>query len=110
MNLLNNAYDAVAALPDKWVRLDVKDDGDAVVFSVTDSGPGLSPDVCDKVFVPFYTTKQQGNGVGLGLSISKTIVEIHNGELDLDTGCPNTRFVVRVPKRQPQPPQGRENQ
>jgi C4-dicarboxylate-specific signal transduction histidine kinase len=100
LNLLNNSYSAIEKLPEKWVRLDIRDEGDTVMFSVTDSGHGLSAAACEKIFIPFYTTKKEGKGVGLGLSISKAIIEDHNGEIEIDRNSPNTRFVVRIPKRQ----------
>jgi signal transduction histidine kinase len=55
----------------------------------------------DKIFDPFFTTKGRNKGIGLGLSISQKIVESHHGELILDADFPNTRFLVRLPKRQP---------
>lgn len=101
LNLLNNAYDAVDKLPEKWVRLDVEDDGECVVFSVTDSGDGLASGLAAKAFVPFFTTKKEGTGTGLGLSISRSIVQDHGGELEIDPAYPNTRFVVRIPRSHP---------
>ncbi len=100
LNLLNNAYEATENLSEKWVHVDLHDEEDTVAFSVTDSGRGISPEAHDAIFVPFYSTKKEGKGVGLGLSISKRIIESHNGELDIDATCANTRFVMRVPKRQ----------
>jgi two-component system sensor kinase FixL len=52
---------------------------DMVEVSVTDTGPGVSPEVADQLFQPFITTKQQGMGVGL--SISRTIIEAHGGRI-----------------------------
>lgn len=99
MNLLNNAYDAVEKLDEKWIDLRVEDLGDDLLFTVTDSGRGLPPEVRQKMFIPFYTSKKEGRGLGLGLSISNQIVESHGGELHLDPECANTRFLVRIPKR-----------
>jgi PAS domain S-box-containing protein len=101
VNLLNNARDAVDDLPEKWVRVEVSEEGDAVEIAVTDSGNGLPAEVLDKIFEPFFTAKSMCNGTGLGLSISRSIVNSHHGELLVDRDCVNTRFVVRLPKRQP---------
>jgi C4-dicarboxylate-specific signal transduction histidine kinase len=101
VNLLNNAYDAVQGLPEKWVSLDVNDAGERIELAVTDSGPGLPAEVRAKLFQPFFTTKPEGQGIGLGLSLSKAIVETHRGTLTVDTASRNTRFVVQLPKRQP---------
>lgn len=100
LNLLNNAYDAVEPLPEKWIKLNVSEDAGMVEFRITDSGPGIPAVQQDDIFVPFYTTKKEGMGIGLGLSISQKIVEAHNGELRLDANNPNTCFVVRIPKGQ----------
>jgi signal transduction histidine kinase len=78
----------------------VKDLGTSLEVSVTDSGKGIPKAIRDKLMQPFFTTKGIGKGTGLGLSISRGIVHSHNGVLEVDTSCPNTRFVVRLPKRQ----------
>lgn len=101
MNLMNNAYDAVERLPEKWVHIDVEDCGDTIVLSVTDSGNGIPPELREKILEPFFTTKEFGKGTGLGLSISKAIIESHGGSLRIDTECPNTRFVIELPKLAP---------
>lgn len=106
LNLLNNAHDAIENLDEKWVRLDVEDRGGYVELSVTDSGKGLPEAIKDKVLQPFFTTKEVGKGIGLGLSISKGFVEGHGGELRLDPNSPNTRFVVRLPRKASTPIEG----
>ncbi len=100
LNLLNNAYDAVETLDEKWVEISGEDLGDSIQLSVKDSGSGVPPEQASKLFEPFYTTKGQGKGTGLGLSISAGIVRSHGGEIRLDRECPNTRFVIRLPKHQ----------
>ncbi|HNR34617.1 MAG TPA: PAS domain S-box protein [Candidatus Hydrogenedentes bacterium] len=101
LNLLNNAHDAVETLPEKWIRIGVQDEGDTIALTVTDSGRGLAPETREKAMLPFFTTKEPGKGVGLGLSISAQILEAHHGELIIDANYPNTRFVARLPKHQP---------
>ncbi|MBI3556955.1 MAG: GHKL domain-containing protein [Deltaproteobacteria bacterium] len=103
MNLVNNARDALEDQPEKWVRLHVTEENDFVEISVTDSGKGISRNIQEKIFQPFFTTKELGKGTGLGLSIAKGIVESHRGALYYDSFCANTRFIVRLPKLQPQP-------
>jgi len=98
LNLLNNAVDAVQPLPEKWVELQVKNAGKDVQISVTDSGMGIPEKIRDKLGQPFFTTKVVGHGTGLGLRISKGIVEAHGGRLNLDPECGQTRFVVTLPK------------
>lgn len=100
INLLNNAHDAVESLQEKWVHVEVKEEGDMVVISVTDSGNNLDADIMEKLFQPFFTTKTNGKGIGIGLNISKRIIDSHNGHFEIDGTSPNTRFIVRLPKSQ----------
>ncbi|HPO13663.1 MAG TPA: PAS domain S-box protein [Candidatus Hydrogenedentes bacterium] len=100
LNLLNNAFDVVEKLPEKWVHLEVQDNVSHVNLAITDSGQGLSWEIHEKMFIPFYTTKSDQKGLGLGLSISKGIIEAHGGEIAVDSDSPHTRFVIRLPKKQ----------
>lgn len=80
LNLIRNSIDAMAASERRELEVAVRDafDGQALV-SVSDTGPGLSPETLDRLFQPFFTTKS--SGMGVGLSISRTIVEAHGGHL-----------------------------
>lgn len=100
VNLLNNASDAIENLKDKWVRVDVRNHKNEVIISVTDSGQGISADVVEKLFMPFYSTKRVQYGTGLGLSISKSLIQRHQGRLDYDASSPNTRFQIVLPLSQ----------
>ena len=100
VNLLNNALIATIPLSEKWVELAVTEDEKWVIISVTDSGCGVPADQVERIFQPFVTTRPHGAGTGLGLTIARNIAQHHNGTLCIDTACPNTRFVVRLPKRQ----------
>lgn len=72
-------------------------DGWATV-TVADNGPGLSPEVQQRLFEPFFTTKPVGEGTGLGLSISFGIVEQHGGQLRADNAPEGgARFTLRLP-------------
>ena len=65
------------------IRLSAYRDSDGhIVIAVADSGPGIAPDQRDKVFVPFYTTKRQGSGVGL--TLVRQIAAVHNATVDID--------------------------
>jgi signal transduction histidine kinase len=98
--LLNNALDAHKGEKDAWVKIDVATtpDGTSVDIQVTDSGKGISPEIRQSIFSPFFTTKGS-SGTGLGLSIARKLAESHGGRLLLDEGHPNTRFVVRLPSK-----------
>jgi len=98
LNLISNACDAIAPLSERWVELSVAERGEYVEISIMDSGKGMSKKVIDKIFHPFFTTKEIGKGTGLGLSISKGIAESHGGSLLVNQNCPNTMFVLRLPR------------
>ncbi len=80
-NLLNNAAQAAMERPDPHVRLRIGRDHDTITFAIEDSGAGIPPDAADQVFLPFYTTKETGTGVGL--SLARQIVQGHGGLLSL---------------------------
>lgn len=99
LNLLNNAYDAVSANPEKWVKIGFAELDGEFSITVTDSGLGISSEISEKIFTAFFTTKDVGKGTGLGLSISKKIVESQNGKLNYLADSLNTCFEIRIPKR-----------
>lgn len=107
MNLLSNSYDAVLSLEKKWVEVNVRttliNQKERLEISVTDSGVGLSQIVMEKLMQPFFTTKEPGTGTGLGLSVSKGIIEQHGGNIYYDPNAKNTRFVVELPVHQTNP-------
>lgn len=96
LNLLNNSFDAIQNLPEKWIRLESYREDGHIVIAVTDSGPGLSPETREKLFQPFFTTKEIGRGTGLGLSISMGIVKAHGGSLLYEDKNPNTCFLLKL--------------
>jgi two-component system sensor kinase FixL len=80
LNLIRNAIEAMSDLPTRQLVISSTADGPSMVrVSVSDTGGGLSPDILPQLFQPFVTTKT--HGMGVGLSISKTIVEAHGGRL-----------------------------
>ncbi len=106
LNLINNAFYAVSVRakrePDGYqpmVVVSTKGYKDRVEIRVKDNADGIPPDVLDKIFQPFYTTKPTGQGTGLGLSISFDIVTVgHNGEIKIDTSVgKGTEFIIELP-------------
>jgi len=79
LNLLRNALDAVGDMPDATIELSLTANGDEWVLTLHDSGPGLSPDIAERLFTPFTTTK--ASGLGLGLSLSQTLAQGMGGDL-----------------------------
>jgi signal transduction histidine kinase len=100
LNLFNNAHDAIIDLPQKWIFIEAFDKDEEVEIIVTDSGPGIAESIADNMMMPFFTTKEIGRGMGLGLSIVSDIVNKHHGQISLDRSHTNTRFVLRLPKCQ----------
>jgi PAS domain S-box-containing protein len=98
MNLLNNAFDAVSTLTDKWIRLEIEDKGDQILISVINAGDPVSEDIREKIFDPFFTTKAIGKGTGLGLSVARGLIENHEGTLFLDHHSQNPKFTIKLPK------------
>lgn len=101
VNLLGNGYDAVASADERWIRIDARADGEVLELAVTDGGPGVPAEARLHIFEPFYTTKGPDRGTGLGLSLSRGLIEAHHGTLELDATAPHTRFVIRIPLTQP---------
>lgn len=100
MNLLMNAMDAMRMLPkeERWVTVASARCADQKVeMAVSDRGTGIPPERLGRVFEPFFSTK--ANGMGLGLSISHSIVSAHGGEIWADSGRNGTTLHVRLPAR-----------
>ncbi len=98
--LLNNALDASKNEELPLVTVEVAELANKVAISVTDNGPGIADSIKNKIFEPFFTTKEVGSGVGVGLSISKGVVEEHRGTLELSSNAYNTVFTITLPKVQ----------
>ncbi len=97
-NLIDNAVDAMDGEGTLW--LTTRREGDSVVVEVGDSGPGMSPEVAERAFQAFFTTKDVGKGTGLGLDIARRIVvERHGGEISVESRPDRFVLVVRLPLR-----------
>jgi len=97
LNLLTNATHSVGGAGGE-VELAVKREGDWVVATVSDTGPGIPENVLPRIFDPFFTTKQGAGGSGLGLSVSLGIAQSHGGTLLAENRQEGgARFVLRLP-------------
>ncbi|MEH3084946.1 MAG: ATP-binding protein [Xylophilus ampelinus] len=81
VNLMANAMDAMRAVQDRRLRIEARREGDRTVVTVADSGPGIPQALRKRLFEPFFTTKPAGEGLGLGLVISASIVQEFGGAL-----------------------------
>lgn len=99
-SLVNNALDAIDQAQERWIDISVRHSADWIQISVTDSGPALPSEVKEKLFQPFFSTKQIGHGTGLSLSSALGVARNHGGTLFFDSECLNTRFTLQIPCRQ----------
>ena len=99
LKILTNAQQAIRSQRDKG-RLSIKTfkTRNRIGFSISDDGPGITKEHMDKIFDPFFITKQVGQGTGLGLSISYGIINQHGGEIWAEsTPGEGSTFVVELP-------------
>lgn len=95
-NLLDNAIDAMDE--SGVIELATTDHGDHIQVYVTDSGPGIPPEIRSRIYEPFFTTKPVGKGSGLGLEMVRRIVENrHQGTITLESQPGKTQFIVCLP-------------
>ncbi len=103
VNLIGNAADAMRASPRRHVRIALAAEGEEAVLTVRDSGPGIAEADLPRIFVPFFTTKEAGDGLGLGLSISHGIVEDFGGSLTAANHPEGgALFTIRLKRRDSQ--------
>jgi two-component system NtrC family sensor kinase len=96
VNLIENACDAVGERGNVWVSTTTKLDR-SIVLCVRDDGTGIPTDNLSKVTEPFFTTKQPGEGMGLGLAVASSVIERYGGVLTFSNGNPGTIAVVTLP-------------
>lgn len=97
VNLINNSSDAIRSNNTKWVNVRFELLSSHFSIVVTDSGTGLSEEIQKKIELPFYTSKKAGEGSGIGLHISKKIIESHRGKFYYNTVSRNTEFIIELP-------------
>ena len=100
-NLVENAVDAMEG--SGTLRVTARPDGAGVLVEIADTGPGMPPEVVERAFEAFFTTKDVGRGTGLGLDIARRIVEErHGGSLSIDTSPDGTTMRVALPAEAPE--------
>lgn len=105
LNLIDNARQALADRADARIALSTRRMGQHVEIQVSDNGPGIPESIQERIFDAFYTTKQSGEGSGIGLAISFAIVREHGGDLDFESRPgEGTEFTIRLPLPVPSPP------
>ena len=96
INLLKNAMQALEGQKDRKICMDVDAEKNQLLIRVTDNGPGIPSELAEDVFVPFFTTKATGSGIGL--SLSRQIIRMHGGELSVVSHpYRKTVFTISLP-------------
>lgn len=93
INLIRNAGDVMEKTEDPVIHLKARQQKQYILIEVVDNGPGIDPEIQEKVFIPFYTTKKTGSGIGLPLS--RQIIQLHGGQLRL-ISAPGKGSTLRI--------------
>jgi signal transduction histidine kinase len=94
INVLKNALESLQQRGTIWVEAAYGTD-EWVSISITDTGPGISMTILNKVGYPFFTTKEKG--IGLGLAVSRRIIEAHQGTMEIESSDHGTKVMIRLP-------------
>jgi signal transduction histidine kinase len=99
MNILTNAIDSIEERGD--IFIDTSMSNSNIIIKIRDTGKGMGKKISDHVFEPFYTTKDVGEGMGLGLSVSYGIIDQHKGKIDVQSEPgKGSEFIITLPIRQ----------
>jgi len=92
INLMINAKDALQRCNDKKIQLNASKRNGKVIIQVKDNGPGIDQENIDKIFIPFFTTKKKGSGIGL--SLARQIMRMHKGSIYFTSNKEGTAFML----------------
>jgi signal transduction histidine kinase len=101
INIIKNAYDALVELEpeDAYIHIDISCDDSFAYYKFSDNGGGVPSDVIDNIFDPYFSTKSAKNGTGLGLYMSKIIIEEHfKGQLECSNSDKGAVFTIKIPR------------
>ena len=105
LNIINNAmyaaYEHCSSSKERnpVIKISTKDLGNRIQIGIRDNGPGIPEEIREKIFEPFYTTKPTGEGTGLGLSMTYDIINLHKGNLHIESEPGEfTEFIVTLPR------------
>ena len=102
--LVMNAIDALPRGGNLWLKTRLSKSTQEIEFEVRDDGVGIAPELLPRMFEPFLTTKESGHGVGLGLAVSRSIIERHRGKIEVKSEIgKGTTFVVSLPLHDEKP-------
>ena len=100
LNLISNAKDAISELKPNDPKIKITLDGDDqyAIIDIEDNGGGIKNEIIERIFEPYFTTKEEGKGTGIGLYMAKEIIESHmNGIIKAENGTLGARFEILIP-------------
>ena len=102
-NIVNNAEDAVLKRErDRLIRIRTSSDGEYINIDIENNGPSIPPEIMEKIFEPFFSTKPKGEGTGVGLSLAKEAIEQIGGRIIVENLEPTgVRFTIQIPAHTP---------
>ena len=99
VSIFTNAIQAMKSNGTLTVSLSADADNDSIVIRISDTGPGIPKEHIKNIFEPFYTTKPVGEGTGLGLSVCRSLVQEHHGEIEVESTLgEGTTFIIKIPQ------------
>ena len=99
INLFSNARDALDEkdIADKEIKVEARKEGKNCIIQVSDNAGGIEQQVLDRIFEPYFTTKEEGKGTGLGLYMSKKILETNlNGTIEVKNSKEGAAFIITL--------------
>ncbi|MFC2101897.1 PAS domain-containing sensor histidine kinase [Bacteroidota bacterium] len=94
INLVKNSAEALEDIESPFIELSAHSVQDQMVIKISDNGRGIPSELMDDIFVPFFTTKQSGSGIGL--SLSRQIIRLHGGSMTVESSPGSTVFTIRI--------------
>lgn len=95
INLVKNAIEALSETKNAKINITAGLENEHPYISISDNGLGIEPEIMDEVFVPFFTTREEGSGIGL--SLSRQIMRLHNGSISVQSKISDTSFLLLFP-------------
>ncbi|MFZ2890614.1 sensor histidine kinase, partial [Sulfuricurvum sp.] len=100
ISLFKNSFDAFDEnnISNRLIQIDIDHDNQHGILTITDNGGGITQEALNKIFVPYFTTKNHTEGTGLGMYMSKMIIEDHSkGKLEISSNNDQTTITLRLP-------------
>ncbi len=100
IHLFSNAFDDCISVNKPVITISLYRDQEFACLSFSDNGPGVLPEIAEKIMEPFFSTKELGTGTGMGLSVSLGIISAHQGQFTHNPTVSRSCFVIKLPIHQ----------